>query len=301
MKPSLLITGASGFIGRHLLQRLDPQSFENIFCLTRGAGAGLPAYANVRILRGGLLDSNVYFPALSSSSVVIHLAAATGAAPASEHFRTNRGGTDFLARQATAAGVRGFLYVSSIAARFSDTRNYPYAQSKQQAEEAVRSSGLPYAIVRPTIVLGAESPIGQRLKSLANRLVTTVIGPGTVRVQPVDVDDLADLLVAIVAGHRFNNETLEIGGPDVLTMHSLLARLSRTRHGREPRIVHIPDRPLKSLLVLMERLPLRLPVSAGQLASFTNEGTAEPNDLVLGHRERMKGIQEMIQLLTNHG
>jgi len=94
---------------------------------------------------------------------------------------------------------------------------------------------------------------------------------------------------------------LEVGGPDVLTMHALLARLSQVRHGKAPRIVHIPDRPLRSILALMERLPIRLPVSAGQLASFTNEGTAEPNDLALRHQQKMKGIQEMLQLLTNHG
>src|SRR6185369_4089580 len=123
MKSSLFLTGGSGFIGRHLLQRLNPESFDTIFCLTRGDAAGIPtsgAYANVRILRGGLFDDHVYSAALSSCQTVIHLAAATGAAPAEEHFRVNHHGTDFLVRQAAAAGVSGFLYVSSIAARFAD-------------------------------------------------------------------------------------------------------------------------------------------------------------------------------------
>ena len=299
MKSTLFITGATGFIGSHLLQRLNAGDFETVFCLTRGRTGAVPddTPSNVRYLAGDLFDAAAYSSALSSSDTVLHLAAATGNATAHEHFRTNVDGTRFLISQCQALGLQRFLYVSSIAARFADVRRYPYAQSKQQAEAAVRGSGLRYTIVRPTIVLGRGSPIGQRLQTLASASLTPVIGRGSSRIQPIDVDDLADCLLSIVLGHRFDGEVLELGGPDVLTMLSLLRRIHQVRFRKDPRLLYLPYRPLQTALALAERLPIRLPVTAGQLASFANDGVAEPHNLPRGQPSQLTGIDEMIQHL----
>jgi NADH dehydrogenase len=301
MKSTLFITGATGFIGSHLLARLDPRGFETVFCLSRrGANAAAPAaHHNVRLVAGDLFDAAAYASALASADTVLHLAAATGNAPASEHFRVNAQGTRFLVEQSRRLGVQRFLYVSTIAVRFADLRHYPYAQSKREGEAAVRGSGLPYTIVRPTIVLGRGSPIGRRLHALASGAVTPIIGRGSVRIQPIDVDDLADCLLSIMVSQRFDNEVLELGGPDVLSMLSLLTRIHQRRYQRAPRVLHLPFRPLRSALALAERLPIRLPVSAGQLAPFANDGVAQSNDLARGQPSAMKGIDEMIQQLAS--
>ncbi len=295
MKSTLFVTGASGFVGRRLLQRLDPQNYETVYCLSRGEASGLPRAPQFQHVQGDLFDAGLYEQALASSDTVIHLAAATGNASAEEHFRVNHAGTRLLLRQSAASGVRRFLYVSSIAAGFQDVRHYPYAQSKRQAENAVQESQLRYAIVRPTIVLGHGSPIGNRLQALGSSALTPLIGSGKARIQPIHVDDLADCLLAIVQTDRFANELLEVGGPEVLTMRALLTRIHQLSHGREPRFLKIPFRPLQAMLALLERLPFRLPVTAGQLSSFANDGIARSNDLVAGQQPGMKGIQQMLE------
>jgi nucleoside-diphosphate-sugar epimerase len=294
MSSTLFITGASGFVGTHLLRRLDPQEFKEIICLSRSSRP--PAAPGVRFVRGDLFEPDAYAHALASADTVVHLAAATGNATSSEHFRVNAEGTALLVRRCEALGVRRFLHVSSIAVRFGDIRYYPYAQSKRLAEQSVRGSNLRYTIIRPTIVLGRGSAIGERLQTLAAGVVTPIIGPGTTRIQPIDVDDLVKVIVSIIRADRFNGEVLEIGGPDVLTIEDLLGRMHQVRRGKKAWVIHIPFWPLVTMLGALERIPVRLPVRAGQLASFMNDGTAQPNDLVARDFPRMKRIRDMLQV-----
>src|SRR5262249_28211951 len=152
--------GASGFIGRRLLERLDPEEYDSIYCLTRSefAARNLGNQKRFHWLVGSIFDSDVYGRCLDSSDIVIHLAATTGKARPEEYFRVNAIGTRYLVEQCKRRGVKNFLLVSTIAVKYRNKSDYPYAQSKQEAEEAVKQSGLNYAIVRPTIVLGKESP-----------------------------------------------------------------------------------------------------------------------------------------------
>ena len=139
--PSLFITGASGFIGRHLLARLIPQRYDHIYCLTRSESRNpKPVHqVNLTWLRGSLFDSDRYeqLPGFKSVSVV-HLAAATGKAPAGQYFSVNRDGTRHLLECCRERQVKNFLYVSSIAAKYRDKSHYDYAQSKLEGEEIVR-------------------------------------------------------------------------------------------------------------------------------------------------------------------
>jgi uncharacterized protein YbjT (DUF2867 family) len=114
------------------------------------------------------------------------------------------------------------------------------------------------------------------------------------------VEDLADCMVAILTNQRFAHEILELGGPEVLTMQDLLTRIHQIEHDKNPRVVHVPSGPLRSLLAWMEKLPVPLPVRAGQLAPFVNDGVAEENDLARAQQPRMKSMDQMLQQLRQH-
>jgi NADH dehydrogenase len=292
MKSSLFITGATGFVGRQLLERIETDQLAEVVCLTRQDPQSLSRA--VRYVRGDLSDVASYRDALSAADTVVHLAASTGNASPSEHRRVNGLGTSVLVRECQRAGVRRFLYVSSIAAGFEDVRYYPYAQSKRIGEEAVRQSGLRHTIVRPTMVLGPGSPIGERLQALASKAVTPLIGSGRARVQPIHVTDLADALLFIIRSDRFSGEVLELGGPDVLTMEELLRQMHHASTGGHARIVRIPAAPLRFLLATLERMAVPLPVTAGQLASFVNDGVAEPNTLASNGHLELRHVRDMV-------
>ena len=290
---SLFVTGGSGFVGRHLLARIGPSRYSRIVALSRSAQ---PPVDGVTWVRGELGDSTGYAGLLDPDTDIAHLAAATGAASASEHRAVNTGGTEALLKAAERAGVGGLLFVSSIAAGFPDDRHYPYAQAKREAEAIVRSGKVPFVIVRPTIVLGPGSPILDKLRTLAGGPVIAAIGGGKARVQPVAAADLARALSQLLERRAFDGSTLAFGGPEVLTMAELLQRV-RASLGKPPaRIMTIPYGLLRSGLIATNAVLFgRAPMTAGQLTSFVRDGVAEPSPLWDTMRPTLVSVNRMLE------
>lgn len=295
---SLFITGASGFVGRHLMQQIDPAKYENVLCLSRRglpAGPGLSTRSKVKLVPGSLFDTARYERELASAECVIHLAAATGKAPAEEHFRVNVEGTRTLTTCCRKLGVPRFLHVSSIAVRFPDKKNYYYAQSKERAEEIVRSSGLRYAIVRPTMIAGEGSPVVAGLSRLASLPIIPVFGDGRTLIQPIHVRDLVEFILLILDRDLFAGETFELGGPEVISIEDFLKQIRRRRTGAAPKTVHLSLGLLIPVLTLLEKLFYSLlPLTVGQLSSFRYAGTIEKNRLFEERLPYLKTTDEML-------
>jgi nucleoside-diphosphate-sugar epimerase len=298
---SLFLTGGSGLIGSRLLQRLDPARYDAIFCLRRGglpASAALGLPANVVHVRGDLSDPNVYAPYLARCETVIHLAAQTGKARPSEFAAVNVRGTMSLIDACERAGVANLLFASSIAAKYGQNRRYPYARSKLLAEAAVRKSRLRYTIVRPTLVLAPEARNWQALARLARFPRPLVFGDGETMIQPIHLDDLVRCVSFVVEQRRFDNETLELGGPEPIRFGQLMQRIHRAYRGVEHETACIPIRPVMAAIGVLEKplFPL-LPFSVGQLASFVEDGTIEENDVYRQCVGQMRTIDEAIALV----
>ena len=290
----LFVTGATGFLGRALLLHPAFAQFEKISCLARTAPQ--PSVSpNVTWLRGGLTDTSTYSAALAGADCVLHLAAATGKLPPKEYFAVNVEGTRRLVEQCKLAGVQNFLFVSSIAAGFADQTRYYYAQSKVQAEEIVRSSGLRYAIVRPTMIFGKNSPVLAGFAKIAAAPVIPVFGNGATQVQPIAVEDLADFILRIVDNDLFRGETFNLGGPDVVSIEELLRRIHVVLRHANARTLHIPMPLLLPALTLLEILAYRmLPITVGQLATFRFDGSARPNPLWSERKPHLQSLDKML-------
>ena len=284
--PRVFLTGASGFVGRRVLATLRDRGHQ-VTCLGRSAGPGAVA--------GDLASPESYAAALVGHDVVVHLAAITGKAAPDAYQRINVDGTRLLLDAARRAGVARFLFCSSIAVTFADTRRYHYARSKAAAETLVQDSGLRTAIVRPTIVAGAGSPVMSKLEALAGLPIVPVFGTGEVRLQPIHVDDLADLIVDVVDADRFGGDVFELGGRDIMTVREIMKRLRRLRTPQPPRFVPVPMSLLLAPLALLEPLlgPL-LPMTTGQLATFRFDGVARPNPLWAARRDGLASLERTL-------
>jgi nucleoside-diphosphate-sugar epimerase len=291
---SIFLTGANGFVGRRLLPLLASCPNRRVVCLVRSKPAGSQAN-NVEFVVGDLLDSPAYADALASCDAVIHLAAATGKQAPADYFRINRDGSQTLVTAAERAGARRFVHVSTIAVNFPDKSHYPYAQSKQQAEVAIRQSSLEWTIVRPTMILGTNAPALEGLARLAALPLVPMFGDGRNPVQPILAEDLAAFLLATLEGETLIGRTLEVGGPQVLSIENLLLRIRCAIGKGSVRVVHLPARPLATCLAWVEPwLRPLLPLTAGQLASFTNPGSIAPDAWVEARQMGMKNVEEML-------
>jgi nucleoside-diphosphate-sugar epimerase len=295
MAGSIFLTGGNGFLGRRLLSLLGACPDRRIICLVRSKPGGIQPN-NVEFVFGDLLDSRNYADALAGCDTVIHSAAATGKHAPKEYFRVNCDGSKSLMDAAQQAGVRRLVHVSTIAVKFGDKSHYPYAQSKEQAETAVKQSSLQWTIVRPTMVFGKDAPVLDGLSRLAALPLIPIFGDGLTPVQPIFADDLAASLVVMLTDESLIGRTVEIGGPEVVSIENLLHRIRRSMGMGVARLLHLPARPIAACLGLLEPL-LRslLPITAGQLASFTNPGTISPDPWVEARQPGMKRVDEMLR------
>ncbi len=300
----LFLTGATGFVGRRLLERLPSDLLTDIRCLTRhpeqlpASPARGPRWEPVP---GDLSAPERWAGRLAGVQTVLHLAALTGKARPSAFEAVNHTATRRLVEHARAAGVTRFIFVSSVAAGFADQRHYPYAQSKARAEQAVLASGLDALIVRPTMVLGPGSAVLTGLRRLATAPVAIVFGAGRMPVQPIHVDDLADLLIAALALQPLGRQTIDAGGPEVVELRDLLRRIRMASTGRPGPVLHLPLAPVRAILAALEPVAFSLlPFTAGQLASFANAGTAKPTPLASTLHTPQLGLAAMLSTSAAH-
>lgn len=141
-----------------------------------------------------------------------------------------------LIAAAQAAGVRRLVHVSITGA--SSSSPLPYFRGKGLVEEALRSSGLSYGIVRPALVFGPEDVLLHNIAWILRHFpFFTVFGDGRYRVQPVHVDDLATLAVEL--GTAPENAEIDAVGPETYTFDELVLRIAEAM-GEPARLLHVP-------------------------------------------------------------
>ena len=144
--------------------------------------------------------------------------------------------TKVLIQAAKDAGVRRMVHVSIT--NPSDDSPLPYFRGKAQVEDAIKTSGLSYAILRPAVLFGDQAILINNIAWFVRRLpVFAVPGSGEYRLQPIHVDDLADL--AVEWGHKDESIVLDAVGPDAPTFNELLKWISDAI-GSKAMVVHVP-------------------------------------------------------------
>ncbi|MEQ1691087.1 MAG: NAD-dependent epimerase/dehydratase family protein [Gemmatimonas sp.] len=310
MMMPLFITGANGFVGRRVVRALAAAQIPDIRLLLREPDDMAATYRDApgwQFIRGRLETPTQWNDSLRGAGAILHLASSTGKASPRVHRDIIVRGTEQLLASARVAGVPRFLFVSSVAAGFPNRRYYAYAEAKRRAEAAVDASALDTLIVRPTMVLGPGSALGAALRRLALLPAPVVFGSGTTLVQPIHVDDLADLLIASLASPRaWDGQTLTVGGRDVVNIEELLRRFRMTVTADHPRWLHVPIEPLRTVLGLLEPL-LRavMPLTAGQLATFANDGVADERGaqwttLLSDRALPLRGLDAMLTPAVTH-
>ena len=211
---TVLVTGATGFLGQVLVHRLS-QTGARVRALARrpNGAATIKDLPHVEIVLGDITRPNDMQRVMPNVDIVIHAAAAMGGSRLLQQ-RVNVTGTRHVALAAAQQGIARFVYISSIAVYGyrqtgilaettpHNTGSVPYNITKSQAEAIVEDIAavhdLPYTIVRPGMIYGAGADFWTRqMFKLATRKPTLFVGDGSTTVQPIHVDDVVDLIVQL--------------------------------------------------------------------------------------------------------
>jgi uncharacterized protein YbjT (DUF2867 family) len=250
----ILLTGATGFVGSRVAKVLR-ESEQPVRCLVRAPSRARELEAfGCELVAGDVTDADSLLHAVAGCDAVVHLVAIIRGKP--EDFeRVMVGGTWNLVDAAQRERVRRFVLMSALGTSEGTKDLVPYYGAKWAMERAVEESGLEYVIFRPSFVFG---PGGAAIKQFAAMVrylpVTPVVGPGTQRVQPIYVDDVAQFFARAVDLPEAANRMFEIAGPEQVTWNELWARLADAM-GKRRAQVHLPFGLVRLQAAVMERLP----------------------------------------------
>jgi dihydroflavonol-4-reductase len=265
---TVLVTGAAGFLGRHLVRRLLDEGAQVRALVRPGRDLG-ELGRKVAVVVGDVRNESDCERAIAGCSAVFHLAAITARVrrPQADFVTVNAGGTANVARAAAAAGTRRFVLASTTAVygtarnRAIDERTPPrpssfYGYSKLHAERIALEharDGFEPVIARITSVFG---PGGQSWAGLFRSVAEgrmRLIGGGDNYQHPAAAQDIAAGL-SLCASHGAAGGTYLLAGPEALTLRTMLDLIAEAV-GAEPPERGLPDAPLRLLRLANELAP----------------------------------------------
>jgi NADH dehydrogenase len=269
-----LVTGATGFLGRRVVHELLEHNYE-VRCLVHSPGRERifpPRSVDVRY--GSVTDPDALTSAFQGVDLVVHLVAVIRQRRGATFSQINHQGTANVVEAAKQAGsLRHFVKVSVIGA--ANNRRYPYLYSKWQAEQEVINSGLPYTILRPSLIFGEGDEFINTLAALVMAFpLVPVVGLGRNRLQPIAAEDVAKCIVSTLARDDLKGRTIEIGGPEQLSYNQIVDLAARTM-GKRRLKMHIPVFLMRLNVSLMELMLPRPPITTEQLRMLQIRNVAE--------------------------
>lgn len=258
----ILITGANGFIGRELCAKLINKGWKVRGSIRSIKYKTLLPDSVEAVLSGSITSDTDWLSILEGVDVVVHLAARVhvmkerATAPLSEFRKVNVIGTEHLARASVRAGVRRFIYMSSIGVNGENTTedsftelsppspHNPYAVSKWEAEQALRKvsrdTGLEIVIMRPPLVYGPHAPGNFRrlLNLVRSKMPLPLLSIKNMR-SFVYLENLVDAAARCIHHPAAKNQTFLISDNQDISTPELIRRLAAAM-GKKTRLIPFP-------------------------------------------------------------
>lgn len=289
----VFLTGATGFVGSHLLRRLLSDGHQ-VRALVR-ANRSIPdqGWGTLEQVEGDLSSKELagYMAACDATINLVGIICEQG----SSTFETvHHLGTLSLVNAARKAGVHRFVQMSALGARASNATAYHL--TKFAAEEEVRNSGIPYVILRPSLIFGPGSAFIQQMIDTMKPVpfVRPVAGTGEYRFQPIHIEDVIECFTQSLTNAIALGKTIELVGPEQVTLNEITDAIAACMKVRKVP-VHIPMPLMKAAAMVFSVLPIKPPVTLAQLRMLEEGSVADAaqmretfNITPAGFREALK-------------
>ncbi len=271
------VTGATGFVGRHLVRHLVSEGHE-VIALSHRRQQPSEIPAGVTYVRASIDEPAELAAAFKGTEAVLHLVGIIVETAGKTFEKTVARGTANAVRAAESAGVRRFVYLSAMGT--SAQAPSKYHQTKYRAEQTVASSGMEYVILRASLIYGPGDGFVSLLSRMINRSpFIPVIGSGRYRMQPVYIDDLTAVMVKSLVSAEAAGGIFDVGGPEKLEYLEILDIIKRTL-GKRRMNLHLPVMLMRSAAAVLEQMPWAPALTRDQITMMEMGNTGDIEKMV---------------------
>jgi len=268
----IAITGATGFVGSHLTTRLASEGHE-IVRLARRARTGPPD-----VVVSSLDDVNHLTAVFAGCHAVAHCAGINREIGEQTYQRVHVEGTRNVVEAAKAAGVEKIILMSFLRAR--PNCDSPYHESKWEAEEIVRNSGLDYTVLKAGVVYGRGDHMLDHLSHALHTFpVFGLVGMKEKSIRPLAVEDLVHVTRAALVDRRMKRQTVAVLGPEEIYLSEAVRRVGEVV-GKQPLMIPLPVVCHLSMASFFE-WTMRIPLTSLAQVRILSEGIVEPGSPVV--------------------
>jgi len=290
---NLLVTGGTGFIGRHLLRRLI-QGENTVRCLVRDRTRASLLPKGVKPLYGDLREYRSLLRATRGIDTVVHLAAHTTSDDPAELYETNVRGTENLIRACVENAVGKIVFTSSYLVKLRGKSKY--GESKHIGERIIKESGIGFTIIRPASVYGKgdDKNMARLVQFIKSSPIIPIVGNGEYKYQPVFVDDVVETIVRCLSAAETLGKTYAVNGSTPISYNDMVDAIAqelgvRRRKVWLPKLALIPATFIYSLVSKNPQLTVRSLLYFDEDRTMSNRRVVRELKIKpLGFREGLK-------------
>jgi uncharacterized protein YbjT (DUF2867 family) len=266
-KDMIVVTGASGYLGSHIVKRLvemDKPVRALVRSRERADKEGRLKNYEIEWVEGDITQPETLSPIMQGATAVIHTVAIAIEKGGRTYEAINHQGTVHVVEAAKAAAIRRFINISQLGA--DPALAYRFLASKGRAQEYVAASGLDWTAFRPSVIWGPEDEFANTFARLVpfSPIIYPIVGDEQAKFQPVWVEDVVTCVVKALDDPGTIGKEYELGGPEVLTLEEI-ERRTLEAVGARRRMVRFPMPLLRVVVALMEALLPAPPVTRSLL------------------------------------
>ncbi len=271
----IFLTGGTGYVGGNIREALAGRPIR-LLVRDKAAAADL-AGPDVEVVEGDVTRPETLRGAMDGCEAVIHLVAIIAEEGGATFDGVIHQGTVNVVAEAKRAGIRRFVHMSAMGT--TDDPRYAYMQAKWRAEQAVKTSGIPWTIFRPSVVFGPGDEFINALAGVVRNFpLIPVVGDGQSKFQPVSVREVAEAFTKALDDPTAVGQIYELGGAQVYTYEGMLDTIA-AKLGRKKPKAHVPVALMMPVVKLSKPLPkaLRPPVTVEQLKMLALDNCTDQN------------------------
>lgn len=272
---NILVLGGTGFVGRHVCEKLQRQGWSITVPTRRAINAkAVQHLPRLTVLEADVHDEATLTRLLAGHDAVVNLIAILhGSEQAFERAHVTLPQT--LARACQASGVTRLVHVSALGVALDGPSRYQ--RSKARGEEVLRQAGLALTVLRPSVIFGAGDRFLNLFAQLQAVFPVVPLAGASARFQPVWVEDVAKAVVSALLDRGLPmssvGQTFECAGPEVLTLADLV-RIAGRHGSRQRPVLPLPTALGRLQAMMMELAPGEPLMSRDNLAAMSVDNVA---------------------------